>query len=263
MGCCAMHIGKVVAVDAPLWDGKRWSWEDLQTQWRTLKAGDIFLVSCRQGAKHRIIGAWNGGYWDHVAMVVHGFDRSSWQLEPEAEDPKAVDRANALHDGPQLLEATRAGVHIYNMLDRMTDPNAEKFHRETYSVRRLQRVERTPEFLQKIEKICQEVVGAPYSKWHEFALTAMRANPVDCNEELHCAELVALFYKRLGLIKEDIHSNNFQPGDFSSNGRKGQYEIDKLLRKSGSGAHLDSEELVFYQGQNKHHDQRRHESNQV
>lgn len=261
MGCCS--IGKVVPSDDPVWDGKKWSWAKLKADWRTLKAGDILLISCREGARHKVVGALNSGYWDHVSLVIHGFDRSSWQFDSETENLTALDSANGRDTGPHMLESTREGVHIYNLWTRMTDVEANKYHRQTYSLRRLLGVERTPEFLKQVESFCRQVVGLPYSKLHELALSAFRANPTEDINELHCSELVSLFFKRLGLIPEDARSNNFHPGDFSSNGRKGKYQIDTLMQKKGSGAFLGTQQLIFYEDQDEGHKRKRSHSHDI
>lgn len=252
MGICACKA-KIVNHKSGRWDGK-WSWEKLQADWQSLKAGDIILVTYRKGAVNRIVGALNSGYWDHISVVVHGFDRSSWNLKPSA--PPWVDSHNAKDSGPQIMESSRDGTHIYDLLDRLTDPEARKFHRHAFSVRRLEGIERTPEFYKTVEQLVQEVIGNPYSSVVDLALTSIRCNVTKDCKTVHCSQLAALLYQRLGLLPPQINCKKFQPGDFSTYGNRGKFQIDNVLAKHNT-ASLHTEELIFFEGQNDEHDRLR------
>lgn len=254
----ALHVGKKVIPTSANWEGRKWSWQQLQTDWKDFKAGDILLISYRQGAINRFAGAANSGFWDHIAMVIHGFDRSTWQIDPTTEDPLAVDRANALGKGPQLLESTKLGVHAYDLLDRITDFGCHKYKRVAYCVRRLKGIERTPEFYKKVEDLCRKVLGTPYPNFFKMSSAGFRWNAREDYSDMMCSELVAMFYENLALIPTHLHTNNFMPGDFSTDGRETEYKIDTLMKQRiDSEAYLSEQELIVYKGQNKEHDNRK------
>lgn len=211
-----------------------------------------------------MIGNSQGSFWDHIGIVVHGFDRSSWQCTPH-DEPGAVDCMDARNAGPQLFEASGSGVHIYNLLDRVTDPEGYKSHRICYSLRRLVGVRRNKEFYEVVEKLCRETIGAKYPDLISLLGSALRTH--HSNEEyrdpskaesdetkgIHCSQLCALLYQRLGLLSTQYSSKNFQPADFSSES-SGQYKVDFLMAKL-SDATLAEEELLFYENQHEEHDE--------
>merc|ERR1711934_307341 len=72
---------------------------------------------------------------------------------------------------------------------------------------------------------------------------------------VHCSQLCALMYQRLGLMSRQYASRNFFPSDFSSTS-EGKYKVDFLMAKV-SNAKLTKEELLFYEGQHEEHDKAR------
>jgi len=265
MGCCA-NKGDIDP-NAPEWMEKKWSHERLKQDWKTLKAGDILLVTYRKGHPNRLIGKSQGSFWDHIGIVVHGFDRSSWHDRIDRWDHNSVDCMDARRAGPQVLESTGAGVHIYNLLERVSDPEGYKYHRICYSLRRLVGVRRNREFYKVVESLCRDTLGKKYSSITNLLSTVLRSHAANDSQPcvvtagrnemktVHCSQLCALMYQRLGLMSRQYASRNFFPSDFSSTS-EGKYKVDFLMAKV-SNAKLTKEELLFYEGQHEEHDKAR------
>lgn len=151
-----------------------------------LEAGDIVLISNSEFYTH-IAKLGTMSVWDHIAMVV------------EVE--------NELH----LFESSPDGVFTTPLNRRL------KFYLKgsTLGVRRLI-ISRTPEMKKALEAFIKEVDGRPYKKnWMDLVRAWQGSHTSEDLSSIFCSELVAAAYKRMGLLSNDIPSNNFLPVDFA------------------------------------------------
>lgn len=151
-----------------------------------LEAGDIVLISNSEFYTH-IAKLGTMSVWDHIAMVV--------EVEKE------------LH----LFESSPDGVFTTPLNRRL------KFYLKgsTLGVRRLI-MSRTPEMKKALETFIKEVDGRPYKKnWMDLVRAWQGSHTSEDLSSIFCSELVAAAYKRMGLLSNDIPSNNFLPVDFA------------------------------------------------
>ena len=153
--------------------------------------------------------------YDHVAMVLR------FQPEP---------------DEVFILDSTSAGVQVsrWSQFRLLLDKNYyHLFYRPlTFP--------RESEYSEKLEEFLQAVIGNKYS----LSVTDLffkRETDRNLEEDLSsrqffCSELIAKAYKRCGILKSDVASCQFLPGDFSS-------KSDKLSLTEG--AKLEEEILLM------------------
>lgn len=175
-----------------------------------LEAGDIVLISNSEFYTH-IAKLGTMSVWDHIAMVVE------------------VDKE--LH----LFESSPDGVFTTPLNRRL------KFYLKgsTLGVRRLI-MSRTPEMKTALATFIKEVDGRPYKKnWMDLVRAWQGSHTSEDLSSIFCSELVAAAYKRMGLLSNDIPSNNFLPVDFAlPNNAKvklTQGKLDKIRMIYASG----------------------------
>eukprot|EP00008_Paramoeba_atlantica_P010910 CAMPEP_0201484758 /NCGR_PEP_ID=MMETSP0151_2-20130828/8907_1 /ASSEMBLY_ACC=CAM_ASM_000257 /TAXON_ID=200890 /ORGANISM="Paramoeba atlantica, Strain 621/1 / CCAP 1560/9" /LENGTH=244 /DNA_ID=CAMNT_0047868565 /DNA_START=450 /DNA_END=1184 /DNA_ORIENTATION=- len=151
--------------------------------------GDLLLVSTTE---------WSGlgvqtvtrSKWDHVAMVI------------------------ALRSNPsayRLFEVSQEGVEFY-ALDHTLD-----FYLSggcTIGVRRL-KINRTEPMLEALYTFAEEARGKPYKRdYMQIVRSLFRTNQVDDKSSFFCSQLIAAAYQKMGILKDEIPSNNYLPCHF-------------------------------------------------
>ncbi len=167
------------------------------------QTGDLILFAGKGGISSTI--KWfSGSKWSHVGMavVLPGCDVVLLWESTMISDLKEFDTGK-LVKGVRLVVLSEA---------------VQKYEGEI-AIRHLT-VNRTPKMLDDLWKFRDLVRNRPYE---ESALELIRAaydGPFGANVEdlssIFCSELVAESYQVMGLLSEDVPSNEYTPGDFSS-----------------------------------------------
>lgn len=98
----------------------------------------------------------------------------------------------------------------------------------------------------ELRKLRLELRGKPYEKNTSELIRSAYDGPFGENIEdlssLFCSELVAEAYQRMGLLDEDVPSNEYSPVDFSSEAKDGLALLRgaKLLKERYIKANLDA-----------------------
>lgn len=72
--------------------------------------------------------------------------------------------------------------------------------------------------MEKLYEFVEEVSGRPYKQdWIQLVRASYNANEEDDLSSMFCSQLIAAAYQRLGLISNEVCSNNFVPSDFANN----------------------------------------------
>ena len=168
-----------------------------------MKTGDIVLFSGKGGISHGI-KLFTLSKWSHVGMILR------------LPDSKAVFlwESTTLSTLRDIIDGKRKkGVQLVLLRDRINT------YRGDVSVRHLSGFELNKERYLKLMKFRDEVRNRPYEKSEIELVKSAYDGPWGHNEEdlssLFCSELVAEAYQRIGLLSEEIPSNEYTPKDFS------------------------------------------------
>lgn len=164
--------------------------------------------------------------WSHVGMVV---------VSPEL--GVLLAESTTLSDVPDIVtgEAIK-GVQLVLLLNRL------QAYRGDVAIRHLLDVERDARTMRTLLDLRHEFHGRPYEKDELELIRSAYDGPGGRNTEdlqsIFCSELVAECWQRLGLLTEDVPSNEYSPADF------GEDRSDKKLRllrgRLGPEIHLQS-----------------------
>ena len=174
----------------------------------TLDTGDLVLFS---GTSHvsNFLKLCTFSKWSHVGMVVRIPD---W-------------------DQVLLWESTTLG-HVQDFIDGKAKRGVQtvllseriRAYRGDVAIRQLTRFERTDEMR---HSLCAFRRWAKNRDYEQRTLELIRAaydGPFGENQEdlssLFCSELVAEAYQRMGLLSDDLPSNEYTPRDFSSENKR-------------------------------------------
>jgi len=188
----------------------------------TLETGDIVLFSGKGGISTGI--KWiTSSKWSHVGMVlkITEFDAVLLWESTTLSNIKDIESGVA-----------RQGVQIVPLSERIKKYNGEA------SIRKLQ-YDRTPDMLMQLSLLRKEVKNRPYEEDKIELIKSAYDGPFGDNVEdlssLFCSELVAEAYQRMGLLGEDIPSNEYTPKDFSDKGKiklkKGSLGPEEYLKE--------------------------------
>jgi len=123
--------------------------------------------------------------WDHMAIVVRWWNNELRLLEATSDE--GVEAYNLDHRLEYLLSVSKIGV-------------------------RCLRVSRTPEMMDALYRLIDEVLGRPFERSRMSLLRAAgNMNSTVDLSSLFCSELVAEAYKRMGLVEQSKPSNNYLP----------------------------------------------------
>lgn len=190
-----------------------------------LDTGDIVLFSGKGGISTGI--KWiTSSVWSHVGMVLRIPEYNLALLWESTTLSSIAD----LETGK-----ARQGVQLVPLSERLKQYDGE------VSIRRLD-IQRTPDQLAALMDFRSEVKGRPYEQNKVELVKSAYDGAFGQNQEdlssLFCSELVAEAYQRLGLISDQLQSNEFTPADFSE--KSGA--IDRFLQ--ASKAKLSSEIII-------------------
>ncbi len=176
-----------------------------------LLTGDILLFQ-GLGWESDIIQLVEMSRWSHVGMVVR-VTEVEYPLIWESFPFKFVEDV--------VLHRKKSGARLVSLEERLT-VGVEKELFERVAVRRL-RVARSPAMLEALKEfISGKFHNLPYPGDWELLLEFVRGRLLreerGRTEDVHCAELIAETYKRMGLLPPEEPSNRFIPKDFSSEG---------------------------------------------
>lgn len=183
-------------------------YQDLRDQ---LKTGDILLFSGKSGISEGI-KFFTLSKWSHVGMV-YKFESP---LDPKGSvfcwESTTLSNVKDADTG----KLTR-GVQRVELSERLERCFAQGYE---ISVRPLSKA-LTDEMIQALNLFRHDVSGLPYEKNKiELLIAAYDGIFGESKEEdlssLFCSELVAEAYQKMGLLTEEIPSNEFVPKDFSS-----------------------------------------------
>ena len=172
-----------------------------------LDTGDIVLFSGKGGISAGIKWFTNSK-WSHVGMVVR---LPEWDIVLLWESTTLSDISDITTG-----EETQ-GVQLVPLSERLSKYTGDA------CIRKLS-INVTSEMKNALSKLREELKGRPYEKNKIELIKAAYDGFFGENEEnlssLFCSELVAEAYQRMGLIREDVKSNEFTPKDFSSDSDK-------------------------------------------
>ncbi|GAB5356923.1 hypothetical protein AAMO2058_000329900 [Amorphochlora amoebiformis] len=162
---------------------------DLRVSATTL---DILLFKSKQGLAPALVRGLTNSHYDHVALLVK---TESGQL--------------------CVFEAVRLGV-ILTTIEGFVEEKWIESHAEVALRQVHLPTGASGEMLERLSTFIDATCGKPY----EWSLTKMmRSNSVlnfdDLKRTFFCSELVAAVYKEMGLLRPDIPSAAYTPGDFA------------------------------------------------
>jgi len=171
-----------------------------------LQTGDIVLFS-GGSLFSKAIKWFTSSEWSHVGMVIRS---KEWDMVLLWESTTPTE----LKDVETGLPAN--GVQLVPLSEKIS-------HYAKVAVRHLQ-VERSKEMVKKLIEFRKEMKQRKY----DFDALELVRSAVDGvffgdNQEdlssLFCSELIAESYQRMGLLSEDLPSNEYTPKDFSDKGQ--------------------------------------------
>ena len=178
------------------------NYDDLR---RSLKTGDIVLFAGSNWIS-RLIKFGTRGRWSHIGMVIKIPDYNIVLLWESTTLSKTKDIISG---------KARKGVQLVPLRDRLST------YRGEVAVRCLTGPINI-EDLCKLHTMRNEVRGRPYEQSKLQLLLAASKRFCGFGEDLSslfCSELVAEAYQRMGLLREDIPSNSYDPNSFAETGR--------------------------------------------
>lgn len=181
-----------------------------------LNTGDIILFSGR--AALASFAQWlTRTKWSHVGMIVR------CEVGVLLWESVALEKLEDIESGVE-----KKGVRLVSLSERL-----KRFKGEVWA--RPLEADLTPEMLEALSKLREEVRGRPYERETIELIKAYYDGPLGQNTEelssLFCSELVAEGYQRMGLLAEPPAgrpSNEYTPIDFSE-------ERDLVLLKGKLG----------------------------
>ena len=180
----------------------------------SLKTGDIVLFVGKSWTSW-LIKFGTRGKWSHVGMVIKIPDYDIVLLWESTTLSKIKDIISG---------KARKGVQLVPLRDRLSTYRGEAAVRCLTGPISI-------EDLCKLHTLRDEVRGRPYEQSKLQLLFAAFKRFCGFGEDLSslfCSELVAEAYQRMGMLREDIPSNSFNPNDFSEAGGIGH----NLLKNS-------------------------------
>ena len=170
-----------------------------------LRTGDIVLYSGRQVISSIIKGI-TRSHWSHVGMVVR---LPSIQYVTVWESTRKGTGLRDVNDGE-----FKRGVQLVPLSDRVDRYDGE------VAIRRLTGAGLDEGDFRRLWERRRDLSNRPYETDLLEMIKAAWDGPFGMNEEdlasIFCSELVAEAYQTLGLLREDVPSNEYVPSDFSS-----------------------------------------------
>lgn len=167
-----------------------------------LHIGDLVLFSGKGNISDGI-KFFTASKWSHIGVVVK---IEEWDSILLWESTTLSNIADAI-DGK-----SKQGVQTVALSDRIDTYDGD------VAIRMLV-VNRTPQMIQSMKDFRKEVKNRPYEQNRMELVKAAYDNIFGANEEdlssLFCSELVAELYQRMGLLSDDLPSNEYTPADFS------------------------------------------------
>ncbi len=169
---------------------------------RRLQTGDIVLFSGKGGISTGI--KWfTQSKWSHVGMVLR---LNEW-------DAVMLWESTTLSDIKDIESGKeRKGVQLIPLSERIRKYKGE------VSIRLLE-VERSSEMLAELSLLRAEIKGRPYEQnlieLIRSAYDGLLGDNMEDLSSLFCSEMVAEAYQRMGLLTQEIPSNEYTPKDFS------------------------------------------------
>ena len=168
----------------------------------SLKTGDLVLFS----GKGRISGMirwFTGSIWSHIGMVIRSKEFDMLLLWESTTLSKIKDiQSNTAKQGVQLV-ALSERINTYDGV---------------IGIRRLENVCVDPLRMKALKKLRTELKDRPYEESKIELLKSAYDGPLGHNEEdlssIFCSEMVAEAYQRMGLLSEDVPSNEYTPAGF-------------------------------------------------
>ena len=180
--------------------------EEIDEVLGTLDTGDIVLFSGKGAVSHGI--KWfTVSRWSHLGVVLRLPERENLLLWESLTKGYMVDVEHG---------EIRRGVQLVDLARRIASYDGG------VAVRRLD-IQRTDEMQRAVDRLREELAGRPYEQSNiELIRAAVDIKPIKLTENVEdlssifCSELVAETYQRMGLLPEDIPSNEYTPHDFSA-----------------------------------------------
>ena len=163
-----------------------------------LEPGDLILFSGKKFPSRMIqLGGWTA--WSHVGIVIA---LDGW-------DTLMILESTTLSKLPDVLSGEqRSGVQMHRLSERLRTYPGSFAYRKLIG-------ERTPDVLQSMIDFHKEFGQHPYEESYLELLRAQYDGPGGHNEEdltsLFCSELVAELYQRMGVISDELESNEYTP----------------------------------------------------
>jgi hypothetical protein len=177
------------------------SYEDIR---ESLKTGDIVLFSGKSRIS-RGIKFFSRSRYSHVGMVIKSDDM----------DYVGLWESTTLSNIKDIETNTkRKGVQFVALSERLNHYDGEVV------IRRLQDVEFSSKEIKELTQLRKELKNRDYEDDELELIKSLYDGFGGLNNEdlstLFCSELVAEAYQRLGLLPNNIPSNEYTPADFSS-----------------------------------------------
>jgi len=174
---------------------------------RKINTGDIVLFAGKSGVSAGIKLLTNSN-WSHVGMAVRLKD---WDIVMLWEST-TLDDIKDIEDNVE-----KRGVQLVPLSRRVAK------YKGDIAIRKLEEVTITEQMNADLGKLRSELRNRPYEADKIELLKSVYDGPWGANTEdlsgLFCSELVAEAYQCLGLLPEEIPSNEYTPKDFSEAGR--------------------------------------------
>lgn len=165
----------------------------------TLKTGDIILFSGKGGISEWI--KWfTRAPWSHVGMVVTFMDMVLLWESTSLSKLKDIETGKAVR-----------GVQLVGLRERLN------IYKGSVALRRLSG-NLSGMQLHTLAEFRSEVSGRPYEQnYIELLNSVLIFENTEDLSSLFCSELLAEGYQRIGLLSEDMPSNEYTPKDFAGN----------------------------------------------
>jgi hypothetical protein len=169
-----------------------------------LNTGDIVLFSGK-GRISGLIKWFTKSIWSHVGMVIRSEELDMLLLWESTTLSKIKD----IHS-----HTTKQGVQLVALSERMNTYDG------SVGIRRLEDVCMTPLRTRALLEFRMEIKNRPYEENKLELLRSAYDGPLGHNEEdlssIFCSEMVAEAYQRMGLLSEEVSSNEYTPADFGN-----------------------------------------------